>query len=212
MAYINVVDLRQEGFSNPPYTDAWLTARIALVQELFEYLTGRFFEERTSQSFYLNGTGHDTLWLPIPPVTASSITSVVLDGVTMTEDTDFEVVMPSFPDGRFNPKLRKLLGKWNKNTRNVVVTGVFGFVDRELIDAVETSVTPALVKDAIKRMCLHYMPRIGDLEDQNALRIVQESLKDYTYRLERAKSTGFFNDPDIDRIIAMYRKKRMIAV
>lgn len=209
--YISVTDLRKEGFANPPYDDAWLTERILLAQELFDYLTGLYFEERAAETIELNGTGHNMLWLPVPPVTSSSITSVTLNDVLLVEDTDYKVVMPTHPDGRMNPKLIHLGSKWTAGTLNVVIVGAFGFVDRELIDDVLTSVTPVLVKDCIKRIVQLYLPTLTTADSASA-RILQERLKDYSYRLEKVKATGHFNLPEIDRAIGIYKKLRIRAV
>lgn len=213
MSYITIGDLREEGVANPPYKDAWLTDRIALATELFNGLTHRFFEERPAQTFILKGSGHDILWLPAPPVTTSSITEVKLNDVVQVEGTDYSLIMPTTPDGRFYPKLQHLLGKWvKKRLPNVIVTGVFGFVDRKMIQSVETSVTPVLVQDAIKRIVMMYLPTLTENELSQSLRIVQEQLKDYSYKLQDVKATGYFNDPFIDGVIAKYKKQLMRMV
>jgi len=149
MAYITVGDIRDEGVSDSQYTDGHIEDRITLAQEIIELLTGRFFEAREDQSFKLDGTGHNLLWFTIPPITASSISSVKIDDVEVDSD-DYEFFTRMGQDWRFNPKLRMLYGIWPKGKSNIEIAGDFGFVnantgvDPPVFDA------PPLVKDLCK--------------------------------------------------------------
>jgi len=213
MAYITVQDMRNEGVTDPPYNDSVVENRIALAQALIERILECFFEKRDDMTFKLDGTGHDFLSLPIPPVSVSSITSVkqvVDDGnEDEYEATDYEVVMDPFPDGRFDPKLRTKGGTWPKGTRNIHVTGDFGFVDD---DGQGGYTTPLEIQRLCKLITNWGLPQIADAEARRAGQIVEESLKDYRYRLDEAERSGMFGDPEIDGIFAMYSVPAMGAL
>ena len=212
MAYITVEDMIVEGVPDTAGIEVLLLDRIALAVSTFELLTSRFFERRTGLTLDLSGRGHDTLWLPVPPVTKTSITAVIADDVAV-DAADYRVVMPTWPDGRFNPKLIKVAGIWPKGDANIQVTGDFGFVDAA-VDAlgVTTFSAPLAVKRAVARIAMLELPKLGDGDAQRNRMIVQESLKDYSYRLREAQGAGagFFDDPLIDNAIAAY-KQRMIT-
>jgi len=212
MAYVTVEEMIVEGVSDTLGIEPLLTERIALAQSTLELLTGRFFEKRTGLTLDLSGRGHDTLWLPIPPVTKTSITAVVADDETV-DAADYRVVMPTWPDGRFNPKLIRIAGVWPKGDANIQVIGDFGFVDAT-VDGLGATVysAPPAVKRAVARIAMLELPKLGDGDAQRNRMIVQESLKDYSYRLREAQGAGagFFDDPLIDNAIAAY-KLRMIT-
>jgi len=208
--YVSVEDIRIEGLTDPPYSDGLVTERIALAQAAFERLTGQFFDAHSDYTVKLDGRGHDILWLPFPPVSVDALTSVAIvgnDGTSETLDADqYEVDMPEFPDGRMNPKLLRLSGTWPKGTRNVKMIGEFGFVESD-------KSTPLLVKNAVKRIAIKWLPQLGDADADKADRIIEESLGDYRYRLaDLSKNGGFLGDPRIDDIIRMFRKTDMATV
>jgi len=199
MAYITLDDIRAEGVTDPPYDDTWITDRISLAQSFIEQLTGCFYEKREDYVFKFDGPGHDLIWLPVPPVSTEAISSVTIDGDEVDSE-DYEIIMPKFPDGRYNPKLRKLYGIWPKGKSNIIVTGDFGFVE-------EDGSTPPIVKDLCKRVTIWNLPEISDDEKQKSSRLVEESLKDYSYKLsEVASGGGFFGDSKIDRLISLLKK------
>lgn len=206
MAYISVADLRAEGVTDPPYNDAYVTARIVLAQSLIEELTGRFFEKKEAYVVTLDGTGHDLLWLPVPPATIDSITKVEVGGDELDAD-DYELLMRAIPDGRFNPKLRRLSGFWPTGKSNIVITGDFGFVDPG-----ETPTTPVNIKHLCKKIAVWGLPMVGDPEAQRGGRIIQESLGDYSYRLSEVGQRGFFGDSTIDGLLVMYKTKRIRGI
>ena len=214
MAYITVADLRNEGVADPPYSTEHVEERITLACAAIDQMTSCFFEARAAHVVQVNGRGHDTLFLPYPPCTESSITKVELrsvsaSGSTWAEvDADlYEVVMPVFPDGRYNPKVVHLTGAWPKGERNVRLTGTFGFVESD------GTTTPPGIRDLALRIAVWNMKLIGDESAQRQDKIVEESLRDYRYKLADPKtSSGSFNDPKIDNRISIFRMRRMRAV
>lgn len=169
-------------------------------------LTGCFYESKAGHVVILDGTGHNTLFLPYPPTSTSAITTIEVgshsqNGTTWTDvgSGGWEVLMPIHPDGRFNPKVLNLIGNWREGTRNIRLTGEFGFVEAD------KSVPPG-IKELTTRIAIWDMPEIGDVANQQAYRIVAERLRDYEYKLAdpAALSKGFFNDPKIDNLVSMF--------
>ncbi len=212
--YITVDDLRAEGVTDPPYCNKHLGDRIALACSQVELCTGQFFEPRLNHVMILDGRGHDTLFLPYPPATDSSITMLELasrsqSGTTWTEVavTGWETVMPAFPDGRWNPKVVNLLGNWVEGTRNYRLTGTFGFVEAD------GETTPPGIRELALRLAMLHMPDLGDVGAQQAYRIVEEELDKYRVKLsDVVTSGGMFNDPKIDSLISMFKPRRMRSV
>ena len=202
--YVEVKDLRAEGLTENDYPSNWIECRIALAQSLIETITGRFFEERAGLTFELNGNGRDTIGLPATPVSTSDITSIIIDDETLDAEY-YKVIMPSFPDGRFNPKLFRVGGIWPKGKYNITVTGNFGFVEAD-------KTPPLQIKELAKRIVIWGINPLGDAQSQKNGSIVEETLEDYSYKLDAAATRGAFGDVKIDNLIAMYRVKRMFIV
>jgi hypothetical protein len=178
-------------------------------------MTGCFFEAKAGHVLRMDGTDHDTLWLPYPPTTTAGITKVEIatydsTGANWTEvaSTLYEVIMATVPDGRFNPKLQHMTGAWPKGRRNVRITGTFGFVESN------GTTTPPFIVDLAKRIAIWNMPLAGDAAAQKSDRIIEEQLKDYRYKLAdpSAASAGMFGDPRIDGPLAMFRKPAMRVI
>lgn len=215
MAYITVADLRHEGITDPPYSTEHVAERITLACRAVDELTRCFFEARTAHVVTMDGRGHDTLFLPYPPATTSSITKIEVGdhssgGTSWVEVSSavYEVVMPIIPDGRYNPKVLNLTGTWPKGKRNIRVTGTFGFVEADGIT------TPPGVRDLALRIAVWNMKQIGDVAGQRESEIIAEQLKDYSYKLADRSAQGgsTFGDPKIDELIGRYRIRRMRVV
>lgn len=205
MAYVSLQDIRDEGIIDPPYTDEWVEKRIATAQGIIEQLTHCFYEERT-MTFELDGTGHDLLVLPVPPISTGAITSIIIaDSETALEADEYKVIMPEFPDGRYYPKVLKVAGIWPKGTANITIAGQFGFVEKDG--------TPFfLAKELCKRLTVWGLPKLSDNDGQKSHRIVEESVKDYSYRLSEGAASGRFGDPQIDNLLSdLYRAQIVTA-
>jgi hypothetical protein len=201
MAYVTLEELRAEGITSSDYpNDTYLTGRIALAQAFIEKLTGRFFESKAAYTLQLDGTGHNTLFLPIPPVNGvDAITEVTVSDEVLDSEY-YQYPLRELPDDRFTPRLIHLSGL------NISITGEFGFVESD-------KSTPPLVKDLCKRIAVWTLSPIGDKSASKNTNIIEEELGDYRYRLsELAVRGGLFGDSRIDNLIAMFRKKRVLAI
>jgi hypothetical protein len=199
MAYITIQDLRNEGVSETIYDDDHVTERITLACRAVEMLTGCFFEPKADHIVKLDGSGHDLLFLPYPPISTSAITELEISDEELDSEY-WEVLMPEFPDGRFYPKIRHLssTGKWTKVKSNIKLTGTFGFVEAD-----GSSVPPM-----IKRLCIDIailgMPLAADESAKKSGRIIEEQIKNYRYKLSEASSSGMFGEKHIDNTLALF--------
>jgi len=211
MAYITVEDMLNEGLTlGSPYDKERITECIALAQSTIEKLTGRFFEKRSALTLKISGTGHDTLWLPTPPVSEDAITSITTYDATHTTGevvtaTEYDVVMDSIPDGRYNPKVVKYTGTWPTGKRNIEVLGDFGFVESD-------ESTPFEIQSLCKMIVVWALPGATDASSKKDDRIIEEQVGNYRYKLAEANKAGYFNETKIDNLIAMFKVKRMFAV
>lgn len=207
MAYISIADVRAEGVSATDYDDPTVTGRIALAQSFIERIVGCFYEKRDDFVLTLNGTGHDLLWLPVPPVSITAITEILVDDVAILA-TDYRVIMPAFPDGRKNPKLLMIDGEWTKGTANIQITGDFGFVDVATVEGALVYSAPPEVKRLCLLITLWCLPILTDENARRSHQIVQESLGDYSYRLSEG-TPDMFGDPQITGLFAMLKRPAM---
>lgn len=145
MALVTLQEVRDEGYTNPPFTDARVNVAIERVTQYIEKLTNNFFDVRT---LTLNLDGNGAAFLPLPPVV--SITSVTIDGELIDAD-EYEVYnrhlfgLTQLPNDQSNPKVQfkrerqywrrrrpvtaDYLRKFTKGYQNVEVVGKFGFRD-----------------------------------------------------------------------------------
>ena len=213
MAYITVEDMRNEDVANPPYSDADVTDRIVLAQKLIERILGCFFERRTGVSFRLDGRGHAWLRLPVPPISAATITSIALIETDKTETAyvadDWDLIMETFPDGRLDPQLRNCTGVWPEGKANIKIVGDFGFVDVTVVGEATVYSAPPEIKRLCKLITHWGLPKAGDDAALRAGQIVAESLKDYNYRLSEAAQSGMFGDKVMDRLLDIFKRPYM---
>ncbi len=207
MAYATVQDMRDEGVTDPPYSDQLVQKRIDLASTLFEDLTGKFFERRDDYTLRLDGQGQSVLLLPVPPINATAVSSVTVNGEELDSDA-YSVWQPYGDAGKLYPRLIKTYGTWRKGTGNIVIVGSFGYVD-------DTEEPPALVKDAVLRMATELLPQIGDTSARRAGLVKRERNRDYEYELSEKllqMRSGRFDDPMIPSAIARFKGVRMAAV
>jgi hypothetical protein len=99
-----------------------LAELVTVASVMVENYCGRIFAYQAATVDYLDGTGTPRIWVLRPPIIA--IASVVYNGTTLTEGSDFiaDDCMGRLTrgDGRTDPD--KLGLAWCSGTRNVVVT------------------------------------------------------------------------------------------
>jgi len=145
------------------------------------------------------------LYLPIPPVSDSAITAASISGEILDSDT-YEYFLRTYPDDRFNPKMRMIYGVWSEGYNNVAIEGTFGFVEADGVSV------PPLVKDLCIRLVVWNLDKASDKSSFKEGRIIEEELDDYRYKLDSASSSGSFSDSKIDILLNLFTKKRFRVV
>lgn len=195
MGYCTVQDLRDEGITEAQANDARLAMLIALATGYIDLITRRWFEPRTL-ALKLDGSGHDTLWLPAPII---ELTAVKVDGRTAA-DTALTVYDRRVPDDRNNPKVVYCDG-YPKGKQNVEVTGSFGYTEAD-------GKTPALIKRAAMQLVIRDIPKLTDneaQEDRKRARIISETTDKHSYTLAQLASNGEWSgDAEIDNALYFY--------
>lgn len=205
-------DLRNEGVAEPTYSDAWCQDRIDLAQAYIEKrLYPLFFERRDAVVLRVDGRGHDTIFLTVPPISEDAITEIallsygadpsIIDATTYEVDADSDA-----------PRLIRTAGSWAKGTRNIRVTGSFGYVEWTTAEP-PVAITPRLIKDLTIRLAVYDLQNATDAVGNKSDRLIEEKKSDYSYKLEELSGTGGdFGDTRIDRIMMMFRPSTMISV
>lgn len=158
MAYITAADIRAEGLTADPPTDATITSTIVLCEQIVERITRQWFESR-AVTFKLDGVNGDTLHMPVPII---NIDHVRLNN--SVEDLDvglFRVYdRRLLPDDRRNPRIKLISSdehhdifvrplelhhrlKFRKGRQNQEIKGDFGFLEPD-------DSTPEAIKRAVK--------------------------------------------------------------
>jgi hypothetical protein len=239
--YCTVQDVRDAGYPETEVPSDKVVSAIALASQLIERVTGLWFEPR-ARTFNLNGRDIRVLRIGAPII---AVTAIHIDAEPVALDS-FSVYnrhltegLPE-PDDRADPRIEYTYGvsyfpsnldldlnaaRFPKGTKNVTVTGYFGFTELGPYDAVgETTPGSQVPKsygrtpDAIRRACLlltcRYMWPLRTSEGDDLARrglITEERTRDQSVSYARgtaaalatwASSTG---DPEVDALLALYR-------
>lgn len=228
--------MRAEGVTDPPYDDPRVQTALDLATILIDKLTGWWFEPRSSL-MYVDGRGHKTLYLGVPIV---DVTKVEIGSGTdwrEIELADLEVYNRHLSgqqhpvDDRYNPKIVReqlVFGEdedpeygyvtyWPTGTRNVRVTGKFGYTDYDG-GITEDGVTPELIKWACRRIAIKELPGMGsELWDEEHMRsrVLTEKTRDQSITLGKATTLSggalgpggvLTGDPAIDAVLSLFRR------
>ena len=218
MAIITLQDIRDQGLTEEEASDDELTLAIAAAEEdLREYTGGRWFEpiEFPSDSpLLLDGTGTDTIVLPVPIIRLDSVSE---DGAELSiADLAVYGYVDRRPDNRGYARICKrgvipspLADAWGTSSRVwkarrqvVALVGSFGYVEAD-----GTS-SPPLVKKAALRLALReWRPLTDPLESESHAtgQVMSETTDMHSYTLGGVKtSSGPTGNVEIDRILARY--------
>jgi hypothetical protein len=231
--YCTVQDLRDEGFTDPPYSDVRLTSVMRLASTYIEEYTGRWFEPRPLD-VTLDGSGQPTMMLEFPVI---AVSEVWLDDEALEVANDVMVYNRHVtqrllcPDDRDNPKielaqprdddvlLKAGLKVWTPGQKNVRIVGTFGYTD---YDGTSNGKTPDLIRHACKLLCVRNLPPMSQSDERedlkNAWRVTSHKTRDQSvsWGAPGKSSTGrasvgiFTGDPEIDTILLRYRRQPMM--
>jgi len=177
--YIEVTDVWDEGFANPPWTPIKVWRGIDRACATIDALCRQWFEPRYAQ-FTFDGTDHDQMWLDLPICALHALNQ---DDVVVELD-DVEVFNRHLtrgqlnPDDRANPKVTYALdffpgyrgrrrriyadaALFGAGRKNVLLKGVFGYTElgpgdiaAETVDGSQVPISYGQTPAEIKRACL----------------------------------------------------------
>lgn len=236
MPLLTVQDIRDEGVTVRLADDDKVSGLIDLAAEYIENFTGRWFEPRT-RTFKLDGRGHAALFLHHPIISITSVTIELTPGTVNPLDVDLTDLSIynrhvreglTDPDDRDHPKIeffrshedivRASPGSaflvFPEGRQNVTVEGVFGYTDYDPSNP--QGKTPPLIAEVAKRMVIRLLP----LKVRQSLHGSGSIWKMVTrdQRIEFGEPTrlaiqgAFTGDPEIDQILARYRRPPHIGV
>lgn len=202
--YARVADLRDEGVSVAQASDTRLLALIDEAGRAIDAFTGWFFAPR-SLTLRLDGRGTPSIEPPVPPIELTQL-MVGGRGVSIASE-DLVVVGAPVQPGLDGPRLTRTRGVFPRATGNVEATGTWGYTED---DGTPQGRTPAEIRRVCMLLVLRGLSPLGrdDGEARNRWRIIEERTRDQSYKLDRVSGVGnvFTGDPDIDGIIARYRR------
>lgn len=215
MAYIDLADLSGEGVSVSSAADKSRAEKLIRVAcAYFDKMTGQWFDDRQFKSdapLLLDGTGKSSLNLRVPII---SIESILIDGAEI-DKASICIYNRRFPDDRGNPRLVRLSRfgchsdygpVWPSGHQNIGLVGHFGYLDWA---ADNSRVTPEPVKQAVLKLVMREMPKLGTGEGVMKRKLADaksETTDDHSYTLfDVALSGTVTGDPEIDNVIAAYR-------
>lgn len=206
-AYLTVADIRAEGVANATtYPDAAITAAIARVSREAELAARTWWDART-KTFRIDGNGRDRLLLPQPCL---SLTSVTIDGSTLTLATDAYL---RDSDVSFLPsdELARLLGTFARGRDNLVVVGSFGACD---VSTPASPVPPADLLWALKRHVVLVLPKATDDDAALERRMLQATSvsTDGRSMTRGAMSAPISGDPEVDAVYLKYFRPQAAVV
>ncbi len=230
MAYVIIADIRAEGVEADTASDGKITGLITLCSQLVERVTRQFFEPRTL-TVRLDGDGSNTLHLPLPVI---SVTSLKINNATYAaEPASYRVYNGRSPptDDRKNPKIVLIDnsdgsiftrtfhdggGRFAAGNQNQEVIGSFGYTESD-------GSTPAAIKRAVTKMVIERITNPpytspGDItataptvagviieEETDGHRVKYGANTTSPASARRAGIVGISQDPEVQDILKMYR-------
>jgi hypothetical protein len=198
--------MRSEGVTPAMASDERLTALLTEASAFVDHVTGWFFEPRPLV-VRMDGRGTPSVEPPFPPI---RVDELLIGGVVASlADDDITIrgapVLPGFDAPRFT-LLRGCT--FPKGSDNVVASGVWGYTEP---DGTALGRTPVAIRRAAMLLVMRWLPLLGDAEAAAAKsqwRILEERTRDQSYRLSPLSGVAvtFTSDPEIDLLLARYRK------
>lgn len=201
-SYTSVERLRAEGVTEALASDARLADLIEEASREIDRVCRWWFEPR-SRTLTFSGPGHDTIRLPAPVI---SISSVKIGGVAVASGWAAQGLAPVEDARKPRPELLRTTGApWVEGIRNIEVVGVFGFTEA---DGTAQGRTPHAIRRACELMVLRAArPHAAEAEERTRGRVasMRTNRQGISFAPLRAGETAFDSDPEISRILAAYR-------
>jgi hypothetical protein len=231
--YCTIQSLRDEGVTDPPYSDTRLTNIIKLASAMIDKWTGRWFSAKQLDLTF-DGSGERSLHLDVPIIAITEAyledTEIDLDGLvvynrhitqdlTRPDDRDAPRVEIAQAFDYTSPLYAEGLRVWPRGQQNVRLIGTFGYTE---YDGTVDGKTPELIQHACRLLVLRELPLLTDEEDRddirNGWRLKQVKTRDQSISwaspagmtLGRTGVGQFSGDPEIDTIIMGFRRPHMM--
>lgn len=205
MAYLAVNDVRAEGVSEAEASDSRVTACIADASRRFEAAARTWFESRT-RTYLLSGDNHDRLDLPQPCI---ALTSVAIGQTALAVPAD--VYLRTHDLSGLGFQLARHGERFPGGRDNITVTGSFGSVD--LSDPAHPA-TPMDVKRAMTRWTILLLPTLTDEDaylERRGLTAKSVTVPGRSMS-PGVRSAPWSGDPEVDAVIARYRRTRVAVL
>lgn len=232
--YITLADVRAAGLDSATADDAAVNAAIPLWQQILERACRQWFEPRTITA-KLDGNNTNTLHLPIPVISVSSLK--INDSTTALATSEYRVyngrAAPN--DDRANPRIALVAGgprdiftaplstgrlRFAFGRQNQEVVGSFGFTEPD--GSVPFAIKRALTKLVIEKLTVPVYTPAGSsppaAPTSFAGVVIMEQTDGHMMQYAQPKGgstrdglSGITDDPEILKIITMYRAPRGIA-
>lgn len=232
MAYCTLQDVRDEGLSPSEADDATVNGRIAEATMLIDRATGWWFEPRVysvaSPLGFLRLSGRNLAVLHLPVMGSVDEVRIRRRVVSSTGDNIETLLAEQWFtladwDSRFNPRLVLKPGagsrlhpqpkaRWERGRRNIEIDGTFGFQETNPDDGSQR--TPLVVRRAaigLVTRLIQPMADVDDLEEQGlgTVKSIRVADRSESYGGRSAKSSSMTGYPEIDRMLHVYRDRRM---
>ena len=222
--YVSVAEMRAVGVTVEMATDPALEASIRANQQFINRATRQWFNPR-SLTLELDGNSTDTLLLPIPIISVSSMR--INDSAYVLDPSSYRVYNGrDLPDDRQNPRIKLRRGDVNifsnpgppsrglvfrKGRQNQHITGVFGYTEAD-------GSTPDLIKRALTLLVVEKIsnpvlgPPVGDPAAGPTGAVLRETTDGHTiqytfvkYGDTRAGWSGYTMNREVHTILNLYK-------
>lgn len=227
--YITADDVNAAGYPVDDSNRSQVEASIIAWAQVIDMLTGQFFESR-SATLLMDGNDSDTLFLPVPIISCSSL-CVNGDMANVLNPSCYSVYNKRGPvgDDRRNPKIvwvSRFTGGFmphasargqgpifSKGSQNQKIVGNFGFTESD-------GSTPFLIKRVLTKLVIRELnnPDMSDSSSPLAAgNLVMEVTDGHTQQFSGAVvkpslAYDIVKDQESAKIISMYRKPIAMAV
>lgn len=233
--YISVSDVRSQGINTDPPDDATIQSSIALWQQVLERATRQWFRP-VELEMYLDGNDSDTLHFAIPIISIEEL--IINDNTSALSTNSYKVYNSTqYPDDRKNPRIKLVHDyyyrrdiytasdpytrlKFYKGRQNQYVKGVFGYVESD-------GSTPLLIKRALMKLVINDLGNpivpstdylvpppltTGNIQEEwTDGHKIKYQISGGELRSRAPGLAGLINDPEVQRIITLYKAPIGIA-
>lgn len=240
-SYCSITEVRAEGYTDPPFSDARISTLILLASKYVDKVTGRWFGARTfdeTNPMVLDGRDSRSLHLSIPIIRLDKL-EIENQGFINTDLTEIDLSMVraynrhvagmTQPDDRENPRIAFIQTRIPETVltglfpaprtfplgrQNIHLQGVFGYTDP---DGTSFGNVPELIRQVTCRLVTRDLLLDSDacekLNIKQKFRISSDKEGSTTVKLTELWLKGAFTgDPEIDNILMLYKRPPRIGI